>query len=618
MSESAPGSALSTIQNRLIIAFLTVTIIPVVVLSIYSAHTHLRVLERMAYDRAADQAAARARQIQEILNAGRGDLHYLSQLPSLDAFITASEGADQDGVDFAREKLLQQFHTFAASRPHYPRVSYFNSRGELVASASSQGQEFTPRPGSERAAEEWLPDADRLLAGQAMTRYGWAFSAKTPAVQLIAKLASRGVTRRGFVVLEVTPAAFDEPNPAHPTFASALLLDDRGESIRGFPVPRDLVHQARDRLGEPFHTDQGEIATALPITLGRGDAGRTWTFLATQPASEVFAALGHYRMVFSLVLLGALALAAGISVLLARQFTVPLKRLYTAAREIGRGRFDAELDDHTGDEIGGLARELRAMADQLKVRHDDMRQQLDDKTRELLQAERLSTIGTMSAAIAHEVNNPLGIISMYSELLGEQTPPDDPRAEKLRVIAREAARMSVLVRGLLQFARRPEPQFAPVDVVAVARDALSAVEALRSGGGITFRLEAPERLTITADGDQIQQVLRNLIMNGCQAMGDGGTLEVSIAAEGNGDVRISVRDTGRGIPAEYLPRLFEPFFSTRRFGAGTGLGLAISREIVERHGGTLNAESSQGIGSTFTVHLRVTPPPAEPAEEQRP
>lgn len=600
---------LAGIQNRLIIAFLTVTTVPMVVLAIYGAHSHLRALEELAFDAAADEARLRARKLQDALTAAQGDLFDLSQNASLDAYVRAAPEASEGEVGFLRDKLAKQFESFLATHGTYDSAAYMDTAGREHVRVRRMGERTPIVPFAElqsRPAHEELRVQTRyLLAGQVLPRIDPA--ANQPVLQFVTRLSPRGGQDWGFVVLELSLAGLLEGEELGESAARIVVFDQADRVIMGDAgeLPSEWLRDLSQRPGEPAEIEDGQIATLVPIQPNRIDRSQKWSFVAIKPRSLVFASLTRYRWVFTGVLLLTLAGAAAVSVLFARQFTVPLKRLYAAAQEIGHGRFDVAIEDETGDEIGGLARELRAMADKLKIKHDDMQQQIDEKTRELLQAERLSTIGTMSAAIAHEVNNPLGVISLHCQMLLEQVGSDDPKAGKLRAIAREASRMSVLLRGLLQLSRKPDLNVGRVDLGGLITEAVSAITSLQEDPGrVELRTEMAEDCrVIEADADQLGQVLRNLIANAFHAISGRGS--ITITAESTEDDRVAVRvsDTGEGIDLETLERLFEPFFTTRPFGAGTGLGLSVSKDIIERHGGTVSVASRVGEGTTFTLLL---------------
>jgi PAS domain S-box-containing protein len=220
------------------------------------------------------------------------------------------------------------------------------------------------------------------------------------------------------------------------------------------------------------------------------------------------------------------------------------------------------------------------------------------------QADKLAALGTLSAGIAHEINNPIGIISSRVEVMMLEAAEDGLPAEvrkDLEVILRHARRVAAITQGLLSFARLSSGTRGPVSLSAVAEEIVALVrkDLSRAQVQVTTKLDETTP-TFLADANAIGQVVLNLLTNARSAMPDGGeiTIETShlVAAR---SVRLTVRDTGSGIPADLLPKIFDPFFTTRP--EGTGLGLSISHGIVHDHHGTLDVRSEVGKGSTFTL-----------------
>jgi len=225
-----------------------------------------------------------------------------------------------------------------------------------------------------------------------------------------------------------------------------------------------------------------------------------------------------------------------------------------------------------------------------------------------MHSDRLVSLGQLAAGVAHEINTPLANIMLIAESVRRRT--NDPwtrgRVDTLLHQADSAAR---IVRGLLDFARRPEPKVGEVDLADTIRAAVEFVRG-KQPDAIAVEMVVPdEPVMVRGDRDQLNQVVTNLLNNAFDALGGQGRIEVRLTADDD-HVHLSVHDDGPGIAPEVLAHLFEPFFTTKPEGKGTGLGLAICHGMVESHGGKITVESSLGEGSTFTVHLpRVAPEP---------
>ncbi len=232
---------------------------------------------------------------------------------------------------------------------------------------------------------------------------------------------------------------------------------------------------------------------------------------------------------------------------------------------------------------------------------------LRDTQEGLIQTEKLTSLGQMAASIAHEINNPLAGVLVYTQLLAKRINSDrfskETSLDYLSKMEAELTRSTRMVRNLLDFARQSPPKFWEVDInEAINRSCDLAAHSADLQHVKVIKELNPSLPKITADFDQLQQVFTNLIMNGIQAMPQGGSLTIRTSTD-NGQVKIEVQDTGVGISPENMRKLFTPFFTTKREVKGVGLGLAVSHGIIQRHHGSIKVQSKEGEGSTFTVYL---------------
>jgi len=234
---------------------------------------------------------------------------------------------------------------------------------------------------------------------------------------------------------------------------------------------------------------------------------------------------------------------------------------------------------------------------------------LKDTQEDLIQAEKLTSLGQMAASIAHEVNNPLAGVLVYTQLLAKKVGADTISKEKvldyLAKMDSELTRSSRLIRNLLDFARQSEPTLRGVNSNEVIERALSLVAHSAELQNIQVIKEfSPSLPKLMADFDQLQQVCTNLILNAIQAMPEGGELTLRTSVDSNGQVKIEVQDTGCGISQENMHKLFTPFFTTKGKGKGVGLGLPVAYGIIQRHQGRIEVQSEEGKGTTFTIYLK--------------
>jgi signal transduction histidine kinase len=236
------------------------------------------------------------------------------------------------------------------------------------------------------------------------------------------------------------------------------------------------------------------------------------------------------------------------------------------------------------------------------------RQVLRETQQQLRLTERVAELGTLAASMAHEIGTPMNVILGRAEYLMRRT--DDATMKKgLETIATQVERITKLMNQLLTFARRGPANFRPMDLQRVVTDCLESVQERLSRYRIQVVFERDEELPeIHGDRDQMMQVLLNLVLNAVQAMPEGGTLRMAAVPEGGQHIRLRVADTGHGIPPDVLPKIFEPFVTTKERGQGTGLGLTVVLGIIQEHGGSITVDSLPGQGTTFTLLLpRVAP-----------
>jgi len=371
--------------------------------------------------------------------------------------------------------------------------------------------------------------------------------------------------------------------------------------------------------GVPY--DLGAIAVFYPSYRGRGES-------ISAPLKEL--------VVFFLVLFGA---CAGIVAFTVAQFMAPIRRLEQRADAMARGELaDPVAPGGEGDEIGRLTVALeemrRRLRDKLRSTEEvnldleravqmrtadlarknrELAETLDKLTRaqqQLVRSEKLASIGQLVAGIAHEINNPVNaIVNTVGPL--EEAVKDidkDPDAAKdvvemIKVVQRGAQRTKAIVSALHNYSRTDDESVVDFDIDRSIDDSLELLRHLLKGNvNVEKRYNNPGR--VRGHAGQINQVFMNLLTNAAQALGGRDSATITIETSGDADgVEVKIGDNGPGIPPEVLPRIWDPFFTTKDVGEGTGLGLSIVHELVERHGGTIDCATKVGEGTTFTVKL---------------
>ncbi len=256
---------------------------------------------------------------------------------------------------------------------------------------------------------------------------------------------------------------------------------------------------------------------------------------------------------------------------------------------------------------------LPYLIDQLEENLNQLAQshkELSAAQQQLIQSEKMASVGQLAAGVAHEVNNPLGTILLYSHMLLEKLGDKDARREELEIIAKEATRCRDIVRGLLDFARQRKLQIENIDLNKIVSEVLSLASRQPSFQKVEIiKALEPSLPLMSGDPVQLKEVFLNIVANAGEAMPAGGEVTVSSGFnKGGGNIEVAIRDTGLGIPAENLNKIFMPFFTTKKIGQGTGLGLAIAYGIVKMHRGSIDVESKPGEGTTFVVKLPLVNP----------
>lgn len=302
------------------------------------------------------------------------------------------------------------------------------------------------------------------------------------------------------------------------------------------------------------------------------------------------------------VLLGLAVVFVGVlaSYLVGRRITAPLRHLERAAQRIGAGELGTQV--HVGG--GGETAELAAAFNRMSAELADREARLSEAHTQIARADKLSAVGELAASIAHEVKNPVTALVGYAQL-GREVGTLEEARELFGLIEKQGWRAGEVLQSLLEFTRR-DP--APPEAVApgeLLEDTLKLLRHPLKLRGVTLETSVAEGLPrILVQPGELQQVLVNLVMNGADAMEGRARRVLTLGASaGNGQVLLTVRDTGTGIPVELLERIFQPFFTTKKGKAGTGLGLSVSQRIVKDLGGELRVQSTVGEGTTFIIAL---------------
>jgi len=356
------------------------------------------------------------------------------------------------------------------------------------------------------------------------------------------------------------------------------------------PLPSWMPQSSEVDFGEagafyfPVQTDKGR--RFIIVELG---SSNTFTNLLERQASR--------SAFYTLMLLLATTLVTGFFVW---RFTRPIKELSIAARKVAGGDFEVRVSSERTDEMGTLASAFNEMTAQL-----DRARELETQ---LHQAEKGAVVGRLAAAIAHEIRNPLNYINLTLDHLRSSFAPLDETKRQTFVkltdqLKAEVARINRHITDFLKYSRPSTLELREMDIRVVAEDAMRIVEARAEESGIETSIQQEGTLpTIMADGDSLRSVFTNLVVNALEAMnGEGGKVSIKLSKSDPNSVKVEVTDSGCGISAKDISKVFEPYFSTKE--TGTGLGLAIVKKAIDDHSGTISVASKEGSGTTFTIIL---------------
>jgi signal transduction histidine kinase len=356
-------------------------------------------------------------------------------------------------------------------------------------------------------------------------------------------------------------------------------------------------HIIKAELGEPVSKEGKVYNVILPVVAGNEHYGYIHLTINAEDFSEILKSNIIKRIVATSLVFG---LGIVIAVFLSWMYTRPIYNVVNAARSVAAGDLTSNLTTDRKDEIGELTQSFNFMVQKLREERA-----LEEKLHE---AEHLSGIAQLARGIAHEIRNPLNFISLSIDHLREKYAPlENVEKEKfesfIASIKHEIQRLNKLVGDFLDYGKPPKLSLQAVDVGSLIDEVIALVWARAEKDGIKIYRQYGELPKLYLDPELIKSCILNVILNAFQAMPAGGDLTVSTNAS---DSRASVviEDTGTGVSKENMPKLFEPFFSTKT--TGLGLGLAMTKRVVEEHGGKVDFQSIEGKGSTVTISLPIT------------
>ena len=325
------------------------------------------------------------------------------------------------------------------------------------------------------------------------------------------------------------------------------------------------------------------------------------------------------HFIFALILI--ISLSLFINLFLTKMVTKPIRDLSGAMDKLRLKGTTKKIALSTKDEIGLLANSFNQMSTALQEREEEVKKytttleemveertkKLQDSHAQLIQTEKLASMGRLAGYIAHEINNPIGIMVSRAECIlmdAQEKGYPDYLINDIKVIKKHSNRIATITQGILAFSRKSSVEFSPIDINEVIDDTVLLLEKQFINDNINFFKHFDYNIPkISGNANQLQQVFFNILNNARDAMPRGGTIEIRSHCNNNGTINISISDTGVGIPDKNLDKIFDPFFTTKEKGKGTGLGLSVTYGIIKEHNGQINVRGQGGGGTTFEILL---------------
>lgn len=539
--------------------------------------------------------------------------------------LASSEALDAGGLPDFRRSAWRVLH----GQQNWAGIALFDPRGERLMANSNPGVSFAAvdRRSLTQSVQEKRPRVSGFSGGlEGQVQIFVPVIRESKVIYILTAALGRDVFA-AILLRQKIPAEW-----------IGTIIDDRKVVVARTRAPETAVGKlagpllqhsvpaGADRIftGE---TREGVFSYAAVSTLPYFG----WSVALIVPATQVSGLL--WRSLASIIAAALLCGFAGVwlATRFARRLAEPVQALSAAAKALGEGRLNdtapnlaivelnevsqdlqraAELlreQSRVRDRIEAELRErdkfLEQQAQLLRNSEETLRRQAGELEQQLLASGRLVAVGELTASMAHEFNNPLGIILGFAQGLLAEMDPADPNFHHVEIIAEEARRCEKLVQELLEFGRPRKAEFTQVDVKSVVEKTLDLISnrAAKSHVGTSVSI-ADDLPKVRADMQQIQQMLLNLSLNAIDAMPNGGHLTLAVTKTGSTGITLTIADTGAGIGGEALRRIFQPFYTANK-RRGLGLGLPICDRIAKAHGGSISVESQPNVGTIFRIYL---------------
>ncbi len=599
-----------SITFKLLIFVLPLILLPIAVVGYLSYNASVETVTRLSREEQLMQAKTAADKINSIFQSCRMDLEIIVRLPVIEDYYFAMVYGLETEANDCRKKIKRLFRNFIARSPYYHQIRILDKNSHEVVRVCADGNEDRLSAQGAKAfshAPMWRNEMGLYISGitHSPSLQGFVLYLAKPLESIRQEISGKVVIDLNYekVINLVRAIRLGEQG-------YAFLVDQLGRTIAHpqfkpyeynlskYPYPRlreFVINMMAGETGWKAYYYLGEKAAAYaPIpTMG-------WSVAVTIPIEEFKKEAKVIRTKMIQVVVVTLILAGFVMIVLSYNLLRPVKRLVAATKRIASGDLSQEIPIKSGDELGILTRSFNQMVRNLR--------EIQSK---LVRSEKLISMGRLSAGVAHEIRNPLNAMKGAIVYLQRRRSDDPLMCEYTKLILEEIERLNQFVTEFLYFARQSAPKLAPTNLNELLQNTLNLFEEKLREKGINIVKNLDSSLPfLLIDPNQIEQVIVNLLINACDAMPEGGVLELStkIIMEGKGvdssfKALINIGDDGPGISHEHFQNIFDPFFSTKE--TGTGLGLPISLGIVESHGGKLKVLSQEGEGTKVIIELPI-------------
>ncbi len=651
------------VRTKIVVPMVILAVGPAVFIGLFMISSIRTSLRTAAIERVRFDAASKARAIRESLDVVQEDLRFLAQMEAIRDLAGAEAAGASERLRVLRGVAERELVIFAQGKSAYYQVRYLDGTGrEVIRLNLDNGQaEVVPQEHlQDKSDRYYVREALKLDPGQIYVspmdlniEHGKVELPYRGVVRYAARVRGTDGEARGLVVINVYADYILSLLGPLPSGTEAWLADENGgylgyvgdsetrralyglENKRGLwmdysqeQVSAILQHQPEGSVMETV----GAFLSFAPIALYGGSVSPPWTLLIAYPRAPIDTPIRQLTALLSVVLALAVLIAGVLGVMMGTYLARPIAKLRRATREIAAGDLSRHVHITTGDELEGLASDFNVMTERLRdaqerlsAWNEELEREVARQTDELHQlqtalarADKMASIGQMTAGVMHEVGNPLAAIKTKIQVAEEEGTLCSNCNRLVSEILTEVDRLATFLRSFSRLARMREPRMDEASVAEVVRGVMTLVGPVLRRRNMLLRVEsAGDVPLIRGDAEQLRQLLINLILNAMDASSCGGEVLVRVRGQAHGlqsaakcdtgfkpaphGVSIDVVDHGVGISREIMDKIWDPFFTTR--AEGTGLGLSICRRIVEDHGGTIQVESKPGEGTVVSLTL---------------